>query len=88
MQNISDVHFIETFLTIVIFMMIAKRLGTQSHQLVYRFHSLMATKYLLPIKLKGSKISTKPIRILIFIITELEKINNNKEKAINISGQK
>jgi hypothetical protein len=69
-------------------MMIAKRLGTQSHQLVYGFHSFMAIKYLLHIKLKGTKISTKPIRILIFIIIELEKLNNNKENAINISGQK
>jgi hypothetical protein len=57
-------------------------------QFVYGFHSLMATKYLLLIKLKGTKFSTKHIRVLIFIITELEKLHNNKENVVNISGQK
>ncbi len=48
-------------------------MGHTPFQLVYGFHSFMPIEYLLPIKLKGTKFSTKPIRVLIFIIIELEK---------------
>jgi hypothetical protein len=35
-------------------------------------------------QLKGTKFSTKPTGVLIFIIIELKKLKNNKERAFNI----